>query len=79
MAKKEDKIKVLERRIKVLEDMQPLIIHIPLPSVPPRFSPSPSLPIPFPPFPSPTPTTNPNLHYHNGSPCYNNPCIWCGN
>lgn len=17
------------------------------------------------------------LHYHNGSPCYNNPCVWC--
>lgn len=16
-------------------------------------------------------------HYHNGSPCYNNPCVWC--
>lgn len=21
---------------------------------------------------------NPNLHYHNGMPCYNNPCVWCG-
>ena len=20
---------------------------------------------------------NPNLHYHNGIPCYNNPCTWC--
>ena len=21
---------------------------------------------------------NPNLHYHNGMPCYNNPCVWFG-
>ena len=20
---------------------------------------------------------NPNLHYHNGAPCYQNPCVWC--
>ena len=20
---------------------------------------------------------DPALHYHNGTPCYNNPCLWC--
>ena len=20
---------------------------------------------------------NPALHYHNGMPCYQNPCLWC--
>jgi hypothetical protein len=20
---------------------------------------------------------NPALHYHNGMPCYQNPCVWC--
>lgn len=20
-----------------------------------------------------------HFHYHNGMPCYNNPCFWCGN
>jgi hypothetical protein len=20
---------------------------------------------------------NPVTHYHNGMPCYNNPCVWC--
>lgn len=20
---------------------------------------------------------NPITHYHNGAPCYNNPCVWC--
>jgi hypothetical protein len=20
---------------------------------------------------------NPNVHWHNGSPCFNNPCYWC--
>lgn len=31
-------------------------------------------------FPNPVQplmNNNPNLHYHNGSPCYNNPCVWC--
>lgn len=28
-------------------------------------------------LPSLQPAANPNLHYHNGSPCYKNPCIWC--
>lgn len=28
-------------------------------------------------FISPPELHNPALHYHNGSPCYNNPCVWC--
>jgi hypothetical protein len=30
------------------------------------------------PAPTPLNVPHPNLHYHNGSPCYNNPCIWAG-
>ena len=29
------------------------------------------------PHPLGQPNFNQNLHYHNGTPCYNNPCIWC--
>lgn len=32
-------------------------------------------------FPSTNPmplyNNDPNLHYHNGIPCRNNPCVWC--
>lgn len=31
-------------------------------------------------FPNTNPmplSQDPNLHYHNGIPCRNNPCLWC--
>lgn len=28
-------------------------------------------------FPQQPQVQNPNLHYHNVTPCYQNPCIWC--
>lgn len=30
-------------------------------------------------WPSPTPggVGSSNVHYHNGMPCYQNPCVWC--
>ena len=27
--------------------------------------------------PLPLYNIDPNLHYHNGMPCRNNPCVWC--
>jgi len=32
---------------------------------------------PNPPIVFPPPLYDQNLHYHNGQPCRNNPCIWC--
>ena len=64
MKKKKTTIEELEKRIKVLED-RPYHYHtIPFGDMPdiPNFV---------------QPTYNKNLHYHNGKPCYNNPCIWC--
>ena len=59
--KKETKIQELERRIKWLEDT--------------HFNPIINIPS-YPPIIFPQTTTDPNLHYHNGQPCRNNPCVW---
>ena len=62
----ENRIESLERRLAELE--------MTLKNRNPHICP----PCPFPHYPQPvTAHTNPNLHWHNSTPCYQNPCYWC--
>ena len=57
----EEEIKELKKRIEELEKRPQFIPYYP--------------PMQFPPL-TPYPYMQP-YHSHNGSPCFNNPCIWC--
>ena len=58
----EDEIKELKKRIEELE-RRPIPYYHPIIINNP---PTPNIPPP-----------GVNVHYHNGQPCYQNPCVWC--
>ncbi len=68
----EEEIEKLKKRVDELESKPPLFT-LPMPMLTP-------LDIPQSPFPQPNfpayPNYNSTPHYHNGTPCYNNLCIY---